>query len=476
MSFPKHILDYILRSVPEANSNEEEMLEQERLAMPSLLGEFMSRPSLESQGLPLPTDAQINSPTFKPEEPVAGAVETKLMESLSKPEEFSLRPSKKMVLDVGQQDYDAKEGLAKAQSLRDEQILRHQVNRAGKQIGANISGANQASHTMDTQGMESAGGLVKDYLQKMQMDEKDPNSPISKAFRQFAERYNVKINGDFTAAMGKAIIPYIFKSFEAEENRKLREELAKQKREELSIIKGKAGEEKRGAEIRKLNEKMGTDIDSFKARSNTPTGKAQENINRAERLEALVFKANRGEFNPMEVDNLTPYEMTELAIGLANMLTGGSTAAQSTIKKLTPDTAKSYLLKNLSWLSNKPIGADQQAFTERFANTIRREKQVNQNQINQAILDKAFTTHRAFRDYSPNDFYETLANKTGMTLDEIKAYEQTLGKGKAGKLQTSPSGESVTLRRKSTGTMKKVSQELANKYIESDPNDYEVVK
>lgn len=91
---------------------------------------------------------------------------------------------------------------------------------------------------------KGAEQITDDYKQMVEMQKHDPNSPLSKAFRQFAEKLGVSIKGDLTAAEGEKIIPYIYKEFEAKENRKARkDELAmrlqemRMRREELKAQK-----------------------------------------------------------------------------------------------------------------------------------------------------------------------------------------------------------------------------------------------
>lgn len=455
MAFPKHILDFILRGVPEVNSNEEEMLAKERNR--SFLDQFASRPSLEAQGLvPMPTEEMINSPTFKPDVEAPVVEEEKKVESMPP---VALAPSDTFTLNIGNQGRNIQQGLAAAEKARDESILRHQVSQAGKQIGAGISGAKLAPSDMDKQGIAGAGGIVQDYLQRIKMDEQDPNSPISKAFKQYAQKYNVNVKGDFTAAMGKELLPFIFKSFEAEENRKLREELAKQKREELSIIKQRAQESKDEAKEQKDYAELSKRITGELQRSNTPFGKMVGIIRSAEAIEQLAAG-----INPNQLDSR---QITEIARNLDAMLSSGA-ATISGMKKLIPESYSKDAASILEYISSRPKGAGQGEFVKRMLETVAREKELAKRQV-EKTQGKLLTGYSHLYKKDKDKFNDFL--RMNNIPEDI--FQRLLGDQE---LKTMGDSNTVTLRRKSTGTMKKVSQELADQYIASDPKDFEIVK
>jgi ribosomal protein S8 len=461
MAFPKHIIDFIINRMggEDLNSNEDEMLAKEKNK--SFLQTFAERPSLEAQGLvPMPTEEMINSPTFKPEELVPKQEQSQIDLSLAAKQDPS--QSTNFTLDVGE-GLDAKQGLADAQRLRDDIILRHQISDAGKRIGAGISKGPVADRGMDNTAINNAGSVVTDYAQRIALDEQDPNSPVSKAFKQFAKKYNVDVKGDFTAAMGKQLVPFIFKSFEAEENRKSREELVKLKRDELSVIKKTAQESKDEAKKHKDYAELSKRIESNLARGNTPFGKMAGIVRSAEAIEKLVEGVNP--------NNLDKRQIRELAINLDAMLKSGASTVSGT-NELIPHSWRGDASKIAEYITSRPQGAGQGAFVKRIIDTIVREKQLAQDQIKRTqsrlfsgydhLLDNE-TEFKNFlvRNELPEDMYEHIKNPKARTESSTSIQN---------------SGEMVKLQRKSTGTTKSVSKDLAQQYLDSDPEDFMIVK
>jgi hypothetical protein len=61
-----------------------------------------------------------------------------------------------------------------------------------------------------------------DFKAKLALEEKDPNSQLSKGFRELAKSMGINLKGDFTAEMGKEILPQIYKLQAADMERQFR--------------------------------------------------------------------------------------------------------------------------------------------------------------------------------------------------------------------------------------------------------------
>lgn len=61
-----------------------------------------------------------------------------------------------------------------------------------------------------------------DFKAKLALQEKDPNSQLSKGFRELAKSMGINLKGDFTAEMGKQILPEIYKLQAADMERQFR--------------------------------------------------------------------------------------------------------------------------------------------------------------------------------------------------------------------------------------------------------------
>lgn len=103
-----------------------------------------------------------------------------------------------------------------------------------------------------------------------------------------------------------------------------------------------------------------------------------ERLNRIGRAEALVAQMSK------QKGAGDTRQMRELATSLATVLTGGNVVAQSQIEELVPRTYKGNAMAFLEKLSNNPTGLEQQEFISRLADTLGREKQTINTQINAA--------------------------------------------------------------------------------------------
>lgn len=130
----------------------------------------------------------------------------------------------------------------------------------------------------------------------------------------------------------------------------------------------------------------------------TGAGKLQAarllNIGRAETL-----------INQMKTQSLSgdTRQMRESATQLAAILTNSNVLAQNQIEELLPQTYKGKLLNFVEKFRNEPTGLDQQAFVDRFADTIGREKQVVLKQTRE-VADRTAPTLRVLKSQFPDDY------------------------------------------------------------------------
>ncbi len=136
----------------------------------------------------------------------------------------SSRNAPPFVLDVGQGGLGTVENLKAAQQQARDARLVNQLGKASEVIGASIARTAPVAQGLFDQNIQQADNFVKDHLAQVEQEKTDPKSPISKAFQQYVKRFGVEVRGDMSAAMGEKLLPVIFKSFEAEENRAARKD------------------------------------------------------------------------------------------------------------------------------------------------------------------------------------------------------------------------------------------------------------
>lgn len=215
-------------------------------ADPSLLSERVNASQPSSQ---LPIAQQEQPPSPVQSTPPISKLDKQLNDSITQQLIASLKPerSKPTELDFGTESVGSQDKLRAAQEAEATSVLGNQLGKAAELIGSSISGTKPIAQSAFDQNIAMAGQGKKNYLEQIDQEKNDPNSPISKGLRQFAEKYGIKVKGDFTASNAEKILPYIFKSYEMEEARKAKKEntaLLLQAKKEAADIKAGAKEEK----------------------------------------------------------------------------------------------------------------------------------------------------------------------------------------------------------------------------------------
>lgn len=139
-------------------------------------------------------------------------------------------------------------------------------------------------------------------------------------------------------------------------------------------------------------------------------GQVQGKMNNAEYVEGLI---NQGKSQPGGLDIR---QVEEVAQGTARML-GGSAAASARVDALLPHSAVSKGMTAIEWLANKPQGAELQAFTDRMAETVAREKAIAQTQMHQFQVE-GLAAHAALKKRNP-ELYNSILQSKGITPDMI---------------------------------------------------------
>lgn len=156
-----------------------------------------------------------------------------------------------------------------------------------------------------------------------------------------------------------------------------------------------------GEKVDKLAKDFKKDLDPDASRTGN-FGKISAKVQNAEYLEGLV-----GSFNNR---NLPPAQMEELALGMANMISGSNGgAARAQVEALVPHSAMGDAQKLKSWLLNEPYGANQQAFVDMMSHTIEREKGIANDQLNE-IRIKRLSTHDRFKKSAPAQYNQMLSD------------------------------------------------------------------
>lgn len=144
-------------------------------------------------------------------------------------------------------------------------------------------------------------------------------------------------------------------------------------------------------------------------------GDSKKVFDRGERLRTLVDATFE---QPGGADSR---QIAELAIGLQNMLSGG-TGSTTEVMSLLPKSAVGNANKISEWISNNPTGAGQQKFVNRLRDTIYREMDITQAQMDRTRIQRLAN----FSDLKKIDEekYNNTLESYGITPDKIDAYQK----------------------------------------------------
>lgn len=167
---------------------------------------------------------------------------------------------------------------------------------------------------------------------------------------------------------------------------------------------------------------------TWSARSGA-AGATQAKINAAEAAEKLIEQAKT------QKGGLDSRQIEELAQSTARTL-GGGTSASARVEALVPHTFWGKAQSLNEWLTNEPKGADQQAFVDRMADTISREKALAQQQ-KQSYQTEGLAARSGFRQRNPEQFNSILRQR-GLDPDKVDAPQTPQPQGQAPAQQYAP--------------------------------------
>lgn len=318
-----------------------------------------------------------------------------------------LKPQKSvapMNLDVGKNATDDKAALQQALQAQGTAHLIGGLGKAGELIGSGIVGTTKQAPTkmMGTELFndiqKSGDKALQDYQMMKEQQKDDPNSPLSKMFRQYVQKFGINVQGDFTASMGEKLLPFAFKSFEANEQRQARHEDLALKMFALQKDKEEKGKDKQldkdTHRFDDLNKKLTSEI----ASSRSAFGRGANTIRSAEAIEKLA--------GGMDLNKLDTRQITEIARNLDAMLSSGAPTV-SGMNKLIPKSAMGDLSKLTEYIFNARTGAHQASFLKNMLDTVSREKALARDQIRRT-QGSILGTYSDLKKKYPEKFTEML--------------------------------------------------------------------
>lgn len=100
-------------------------------------------------------------------------------------------------------------------------------------------------------------------------------------------------------------------------------------------------------------------------------------------------------------------QMAELQMEVAKVLTGQGVMSNESLNSLATNSARSKIANWQEWLTNNPTGQAQQQFVQRFQNTLERQANFNDKELDK-YKQKSMAKYTTFEKQSPDEFYASL--------------------------------------------------------------------
>lgn len=290
-------------------------------------------------------------------------------------------------------------------ALRDAQASRDKINllagmtSAGDRLAAALSrGAYRPSDAAAEAIRKTADSGIQDIQQgralidqnmgaKLRLSDlkdkeamRDPNSPLSAAYRSMALQLRPELAKDPN-----------FPQMSAEAVKNLHNMVETMVRlQGIREAKLQAQKEEKDKEVNKRFEKLAERISGERAGSRTGMGKLSQVMRSAEQIEKVV--------EGRDYNNLDSREIAELARQLDAILSGGSPTI-SGMKKLIPDAMSGDAAKIQEYLFSVRKSAGMGTFVKQMLDTVARERELAKNKLAEAQLKLAAGSLDLARDY-----------------------------------------------------------------------------
>lgn len=275
---------------------------------------------------------QIEDPMDAPTE--QEKVARRMLANLSRPSEAEIiRPAAKDI-NFGDQDSIASvEGLKDAQQRSREGVLGTNMARIGAAFSTGASGIKNNFDPMIADQIKSAESIPQQYQEQVKFEKEDPNSPMSRGYRDLAKSMGFNIQGQASAADLERLMPQLANIYNQQEAQHSRALTAKENREarrdELQMRLAMMAQAKKEQKDLKLEDKK----NKFIADAQKVTSKEFEKLKKVENAFDAIEQAQNDKMGAADVSILYNFIKSqdpesvvregEIALGQRGMSLGG---------------------------------------------------------------------------------------------------------------------------------------------------------
>lgn len=297
----------------------------------------------------------VNTPTPQPQVPPKQEPVNREPAAIKAEEPKEEQPDKKekelSPVNFGQDSISTVANLKEAQDKAERNRKQANLFAGLDLITAGLNHANPVMQDFYKQQLKDAGIPVENFMQQVDQEKKDPNSAMSKGFKDYLKQFGINAQGDFSAADAEKLMPSVLKSYEAEQNRQAQKENLTYKYKELKTIadikskdRQEAAEDKKDVGKDKAYTEMRNRLEAF--RGNSAVQQASRDI--------LAGKKALKLFN-----NPEGVSVQDLRLGIAELakIAQGGVPTERGQQELMPDSYAQKLAQFQNFFANKPTDA-----------------------------------------------------------------------------------------------------------------------
>jgi hypothetical protein len=290
-------------------------------------------------------------------------------------------------------------GLSGAMHRRDLATLASQMSQAGNIIGGSLAmvGPNSAASKANEENTALAQKIPSDYMAKSAAASDDPNSAISKNYREFLTKYGVKVGPGVTAQQIKdTLLPSAQKEQDLKEKAQAQKDSKQLSMAQINAYrdlqqsnKDRADAEKNDFKDRTEQAQIMKEMNGLTASSRSALGAAATSKQKANRMIQLL-----------QDPNATTNDYSLAATDLSSIVSG--TATISGTKDQQYNTLKGTLSKGMQYLSSNPNAPDTPQVKQHMINVAKQMNNISDEvQNHQLRISKA--AHSNFYNKHPEE-------------------------------------------------------------------------
>lgn len=131
-------------------------------------------------------------------------------------------------IDAGTGSINTVDGMRDALETSNQMMLGNRLGKIGDKVLAGLTRTNPQFQDNYDQGIAQAKQIPTDFKELAGQEDNDPNSPKSNAFKQYLKTFGINLKGDVSAATAQSLLPAVYKQFEGEQNRQMKQAISAQ--------------------------------------------------------------------------------------------------------------------------------------------------------------------------------------------------------------------------------------------------------